>query len=119
MTDTKPRLTIEGEKDERASEATAGGGAANGGTGGKGGNPFSHAREATAAWLSSNFPGHENAVFGGICGLVVAVLVFAIGFLRTLFVLLCVLVGVAIGQYLVGNPTVVMAVRMFFGIGGE
>ena len=94
MTDTKPRLTIEGEKDERASEATAGGSAA-------------------------NFPGHENAVFGGICGLVVAVLVFAIGFLRTLFVLLCVLVGVAIGQYLDGNPIVVKAVRKFFGNGGE
>ena len=51
--------------------------------------------------------------------MIVAVLVFAIGFLRTLFVLLCVLVGVAIGQYLDGNPTVVKAVRKFFGNGGE
>ncbi len=119
MTDTKPRLTIEGEKDERSKGAAEDAGAANGGASGKGGNPFSHAREATAAWLSGNFPGHENAVFGGICGLIVAVLVFAIGFLRTLFVLLCVLVGVAIGQYLDGNPTVVKAVRKFFGNGGE
>ena len=57
MTDTKPRLTIEGEKDERASEATAGGSDANGGASGKGGNPFSHAREATAAWLWATSPG--------------------------------------------------------------
>ena len=119
MTDPTPRLTIEGEKAARAREATAGGSAAHGGPGGKGGNPFSHAREATEAWLSGNFPGPENAVFGGICGLIVAVLVFAIGFLRTLFVLLCVLVGVAIGQYLDGNPAVVKAVRKFFGNGGE
>ena len=82
MTDTKPRLTIEGEKDERAKEATANGGAANNGASGKGGNPFSHAREATAAWLSGNFPGHENAVFGGMCGLIVAVLVFEAGMCR-------------------------------------
>lgn len=41
------------------------------------------------------------------------------GRLRTLFVLLCVLVGVAIGQYLDGNPAVVKAVRKFFGNGGE
>ncbi len=70
---------------------------------------------ATTGWLSQNFPGHENAVFGGVCGLVIAILVFVIGFWQALFLALCVTVGVAIGQYVDGNPTVVRFVRRFFG----
>ena len=117
MPDTKPRLSVESEEEV---PSTARGTAAESDSAGdkgaatEGGHGFSHARHATSNWLKTNFPGHENAVFGGICGLVVAMLVFAIGFWHTLFIVLCVLVGVAIGQYLDGNPTVVKFVSKFF-----
>ena len=78
-------------------------------------NPFKNVASATTNWLSDNFPGHEYAVFGGVCGLVIAILVFVIGFWQTLFLTLCVTIGVAIGQYVDGNPTVVRFVRRFFG----
>jgi uncharacterized membrane protein len=118
MPDNKPKLTIESDAEEP--KGSAGGGAADRHEGtAKAASAFSHARSATTHWLSNNFPGHENAVFGGICGLIVAVLVFAIGFWQTLFVVICVLIGVAIGQYLDGNPTVVKAFRRMFGGGGE
>lgn len=70
--------------------------------------------KAAQGWLHATFPGHENAAFGGICGLVVAVLVFVIGFWQTLFITLCVLVGVAVGQYADGNPKVVRFVSKLF-----
>ena len=118
MPDNKPKLTIESDADEPKGGA-AGGGAGQHEGSTKAGSAFSHAKSATSHWLTSNFPGHENAVFGGICGLVVAVLVFAIGFWHTLFVVVCVLVGVAIGQYLDGYPTVLKAFRKLFGGGGD
>lgn len=74
-----------------------------------------HARRSLAAWLAENFPGHENAVFGGLIGLVIAILVFVIGFWQTLFITACVLVGVAVGQYADGNPKVVNAFLSLFG----
>ena len=80
-----------------------------------GANPLRNVASATTGWLSQNFPGHENAVFGGVCGLVIAILVFVIGFWQALFLALCVTVGIAIGQYVDGNPTVVRFVRRFFG----
>lgn len=80
-------------------------------------NPFRTAASATSGWLADNFPGHEYAVFGGLCGLVVAILVFVIGFWQAIFLAICVTVGVAIGQYVDGNPTVVRFVRRFFGEG--
>lgn len=118
MPDNKPKLTVESEPE--GARGAAGGGASDGhGGSAKAESAFSHARSATSHWLSSNFPGHENAVFGGACGLIVALLVFVIGFWRTLFVVICVLVGVAIGQYLDGSPAVVKAFRKLFGGGGD
>lgn len=73
------------------------------------------ARKTVTSWLASNFPGHENAVFGGIVGLIIAIMVFVIGFWQTLFISVCVLVGVAIGQYLDGRPTIVNAFLSLFG----
>ncbi|MBP3893970.1 MAG: DUF2273 domain-containing protein [Atopobiaceae bacterium] len=63
------------------------------------------------AWISKVAPGHEHAVLGGICGLVFAVLFFVIGFWQTLFVALLVVVGVAFGQYLDGDPRIVNLIR--------
>ena len=66
------------------------------------------------AWLRERVTGHENATIGGICGLVIALLVFSIGVLRALFVVLCVGIGVVIGQAFDGNPKVIRAVRRIF-----
>ncbi|MGN0071247.1 MAG: DUF2273 domain-containing protein [Atopobiaceae bacterium] len=71
--------------------------------------------EAAEAWLHETFPGHENAVLCGVLGLIVAILLFAIGFWATLLVALCVTVGVAIGQLLDGDPKIIEFVRGLFG----
>lgn len=85
-------------------EGTRGGGSANAG-----------ASRDTASGLNGLLariaPGHEHAVLGGICGLVFAVLFFVIGFWKTLFVALLVVVGIAFGQYLDGDPKIVNLIR--------
>ncbi len=67
-------------------------------------------RQATT-WLSRTFPGHEHAVLGGACGLVAALMVFVVGFWQMLFVSLVVLVGIALGQFLDGDPKIVNFIR--------
>ena len=69
---------------------------------------------ALVSWLRQRVAGHENAALGGACGLAVALLVFSIGVLRALFVVLCVGIGVVIGQAFDGNPKVIRAVRRIF-----
>lgn len=64
-----------------------------------------------STWLSRTFPGHEHAVLGGVCGLLAAMLVFLVGFWRTLFVSLVVLVGVTLGQVLDGDPKIINFIR--------
>ena len=75
---------------------------------------FSDTMHSVSRWLKATFPGHQNSVMGGICGLIVALLIFGIGFWRTLFIVICVAIGVAIGQFFDGNPRVVHAVRKVF-----
>lgn len=70
--------------------------------------------ERFSGWLTKSFPGHENAFLGGVCGLVVAILIAAIGFWWTLLVALLVLIGVAIGQQADGDPKIIRAVSKFF-----
>ncbi len=65
-------------------------------------------------WLSKAFPGREYAVLGGLAGLVIALLMFFLGFWKVLFVALVVLVGIAIGQYLDGDPKLVNFLRRIF-----
>lgn len=62
-------------------------------------------------WLTQTFPGHENAVLFGFLGFIIAILIFIIGFWRTLFIALVVVVGVAIGQQLDGDPKIINAIR--------
>ena len=69
---------------------------------------------ALVSWLRERVAGHENAALGGACGLAVALLVFSIGVLRALFVVLCVGIGVVIGQAFDGNPKVIRTVRRIF-----
>lgn len=70
--------------------------------------------EGARKWVQDNFPGHTNAVVGGACGLVVAILIFVIGFWKALFVTACIAVGVAVGQYLDGDPKVAAFISRIF-----
>ncbi len=62
-------------------------------------------------WFDQTFPTSKNAVIGGVVGLVVALLLFSIGLFKTLVIAVLVLVGVAAGQYLDGDPKLVKAVQ--------
>ena len=63
------------------------------------------------AWIERIAPGHVNAVLGGFAGLIVALMVFVVGLWQTLFVCALVVVGVAVGQYLDGDPKIVNMLR--------
>ena len=65
------------------------------------------ALERVCTWFAETFPNSRHAVLGGIAGLVVAIMLFTIGMLRTLVILVLVIVGVAAGQYLDGDPKLV------------
>ena len=77
--------------------------------------PFSPAKTAgrMSAWFKRTFPGHENAVIFGLIGLIAAILIFVIGIWRALIVALFVVVGVAIGQMVDGDPKILRALRDF------
>lgn len=62
------------------------------------------------AWLNATFPNNRGAVLGGVVGLIIALLFFAIGFWHTLFIAVLVLIGVAVGQYVDGDPKLVRAI---------
>lgn len=66
-----------------------------------------------STWFATTFPHSRNAVLGGICGLVVALLLFSVGLLKTLVIALLVTIGVACGQYADGDPKLVNLVREF------
>ncbi|WP_130810680.1 DUF2273 domain-containing protein [Olsenella sp. Marseille-P4559] len=70
--------------------------------------------DKVSAWVSRTFPGHENAFLGGVCGLIVAIVMAAIGFWRALLLVLLVLVGVAIGQKADGDPKIWRAISKLF-----
>ncbi len=67
-----------------------------------------------SSWVSRTFPGHEKAFWGGVCGLLVAIILFAIGLLRTIIVVVLVGLGIALGQMADGDPKLVKMVRKFF-----
>ncbi len=67
------------------------------------------ARERATAFADGIFPGHGNAILWGVIGFLAALLIFVLGFWRTLFIAFLVLVGVAFGQYLDGDPKIVRA----------
>ena len=62
-------------------------------------------------WLDGTFPNSRNAVLGGVTGLVAALLLFTIGVLKTLVIAILVVVGVACGQYLDGEPKIVRFIQ--------
>ncbi len=65
-------------------------------------------------WVSSAFPGHEHAFWGGVFGAVLAVLIFWVGIWKALGVAVLVVVGVAFGQLADGDPKIINLLRRFF-----
>ena len=72
---------------------------------------LSSAMRNPSGWLQGSFPGHEHAALGGLVGLVLALCVFLVGFWQTLFVSVLVVVGIAVGQYLDGDPKIINFIR--------
>lgn len=75
---------------------------------------FRDAGQAVSGWVSRTFPGHENAFWGGVAGLAIALLVFWVGVFRALAVAALVFIGVALGQVADGDPKIINLIRRFF-----
>lgn len=71
-------------------------------------------RRSFTGWVKQTFPGHEHAFYGALVALVLALLVFAIGIVRVLFICVLVVLGVAVGQILDGDPKIIRAVQELF-----
>lgn len=78
------------------------------------GQRIQEARRSILAWVHNTFPGHEHAFWGGVVALVIALMVFIIGPLRVLLIILLVLVGVAVGQVLDGDPKIIRIIAGLF-----
>lgn len=104
------------EKRDAARDANAAPGAMGGAAASKDGSAegAQSGVDKASAWVSRTFPGHENAFLGGVCGLLVAIVMAAIGFWRTLLLVLLVLIGVAIGQQADGDPKILRALGKLF-----
>lgn len=74
-----------------------------------------HPVEAVQGWIHATFPGHENAVLCGFAGFLIALLLFIIGFWATLLLVVCITIGVAIGQELDGDPKIVTFFKNLLG----
>lgn len=59
-------------------------------------------------------PGHSNTIIFGIIGVIAALLLFSVGFWRMIVLVLFILVGVAIGESLDGDPRIINMVKGFF-----
>ena len=71
-------------------------------------------RDGATSWVKRTFPGHEHAFYGAVIALLLALLVFAIGIVRVLFICVLVVLGIAVGQVLDGDPKIIRAVQELF-----
>lgn len=67
-----------------------------------------------SAWVSRTFPGHENAFWGGVCGLLVALVLLTLGILKTAILVVLVVAGIAVGQLVDGDPKLIRALQRIF-----
>ena len=74
-------------------------------------NFFQRLSKAASFWVATTFPGHEKAFIGGVLGLICALLFLWLGVWKTLIVVIFVVAGVAIGQYLEGDPKILSVIR--------
>ena len=110
----KPAQGDKAEQDERASQAetgTSAAAAADSATDATGAAPEPGAFARASQWLDQTFPHSRNAVLGGACGLLVAILLFTIGIFKTLVIAILVVAGVALGQFADGDPKLVRIVE--------
>lgn len=101
-----PKTQAEGKEQGKAGNAASG----DSGAAGSAAAGFSR----VSAWVSKTFPGHENAFWGGVLGLVAAVVLLAFGILKTLIVVVLVVAGIAVGQLVDGDPKLIRALQRLF-----
>lgn len=114
--DKAPRAKVELGAAPEAAPATGQGNAEDAG-GKDGASPAGSAQAGfsrVSAWVSKTFPGHENAFWGGVFGLVAAVVLLAFGILKTLIVVVLVVAGIAVGQLVDGDPKLIRALQRLF-----
>ncbi|WP_245579118.1 DUF2273 domain-containing protein [Atopobium fossor] len=70
-----------------------------------------NAAHKATTWLEDTFPGKSNAVFFAICGLLAAIAFIAIGFWRSMLLIVFVISGYAFGQSIDGNPTIINSIK--------
>lgn len=70
-----------------------------------------NAKNSATAWFNGVAPGHGNAIFFGLVGLIVAIVILSVGFFQALLIVILVLAGVSFGQWLEGKPTVFDAIK--------
>lgn len=68
-----------------------------------------------SAWLTLNFPGYEHTALGAFTGLVLALLVFAIGVWRVVFIAAMITGGAVIGSFFDGESGIRRAIRRMLG----
>jgi uncharacterized membrane protein len=74
----------------------------------------SKGRPNLMVWVRRTFPGHVHAFWGAVVAIVVALLTFVIGLPRMLLVAILVLIGIALGQVLDGDPKIIRTIRDLF-----
>lgn len=107
-----PQVEARVEPDETATSATEQDEAADGAANPEPASPkAAKVAASVVSWPSRFFPGHEHAAWGGLCGIVIAILVFVVGFWKTLFVTVMACVGITLGQCLDGDPKIINFIR--------
>ena len=75
---------------------------------------FSMAHRSVLEMFEELFPGHPNAGLCGFIGFIVSLLIFIIGFWKTLLIVLLITVGISIGQILDGDPKIINICKELF-----
>ena len=122
-TDRTPKAKVElgtpapapkAQTDDGAKGKAGAGAAAGSGTAGSGTDPAAAGFSHVSAWVSKTFPGHENAFWGGVLGLLAAIVLLAFGIFKTLILLVLVVAGIAVGQLVDGDPKLIRALQRLF-----
>lgn len=122
-TDRTPKAKVElgtpapapkAQTDDGAKGKAGAGAAAGSGTAGSGTDPAAAGFSHVSAWVSKTFPGHENAFWGGVLGLLAAIVLLASGIFKTLILVVLVVAGIAVGQLVDGDPKLIRALQRLF-----
>ncbi|MEQ2637650.1 DUF2273 domain-containing protein [Paratractidigestivibacter faecalis] len=109
-----PAPAPKAQADDGAKGKAGAGAAAGSGTAGSGTDPAAAGFSRVSAWVSKTFPGHENAFWGGVLGLLAAIVLLAFGIFKTLILVVLVVAGIAVGQLVDGDPKLIRALQRLF-----